>query len=62
MKKIILAVFILALMFTYINASSKGSCLLAQKGDFKIEINNTEVKSKIKYIPKIGRASCRERV
>jgi len=51
MKKIVLVVFILISMLTYVNASSKGSCLLSQKGDFKIEVNNTKVKSKIKYTP-----------
>lgn len=55
MKKIILVVFMLASMFTYVNASPKGSCLLAQKGDFKVEIDNIEVKSKIKYISIIGK-------
>ncbi|MCF6340948.1 MAG: hypothetical protein L3J10_09415 [Sulfurimonas sp.] len=50
MKKIILVVFILVSMLTYVNASSKGNCLLSQKGDFKVEIDNIEVKSKVKYI------------
>ena len=50
MKKIVLVVLMLASMFSYVNASSKGSCFLAQKGDFKVEVDNVEVKSEIKYI------------
>lgn len=50
MKRIVLVMCIIISMFTYVNASSKGSCILSQKGDFKVVIDNIEVKNEIKYI------------
>jgi ribosomal protein S8E len=50
MKKIILSVLLALSVVSSLSASQKSGCVLAQKGEVKVKIDNKEVTSKVKYI------------
>lgn len=49
MKKIVLSIIMVLAMVSTLGASQKSGCILAQKGDIKVKVNNVEVTSKVKY-------------
>ena len=50
MKKIIISVLIALSIVSSVSASQKSGCVLAQKGEVKVKVDNVQVTSKVKYI------------
>ncbi|MCK4737426.1 MAG: hypothetical protein KAT10_02625 [Sulfurimonas sp.] len=50
MKKIIISVLMALSIVSSVSASQKSGCVLAQKGEVEVKINNTQVAGKVKYI------------
>lgn len=49
MKKIIISVLIALSIVSSLSASQKSGCVLAQKGEVKVKVDNVQVTSKVKY-------------